>query len=29
MILSPLGRRPDIVGDDVASVVDSILAADV
>lgn len=28
MVLSPLGPRPDIVGDDIASVVDSILASD-
>ncbi|MGA9856552.1 MAG: haloacid dehalogenase type II [Solirubrobacteraceae bacterium] len=29
MVLSPLGAQPDIVGDDVAEVVDPILAADV
>jgi 2-haloacid dehalogenase len=29
MVLSPLGARPDIVGDDVAAVVDAILACDV
>lgn len=29
MIMSPLGPRPDIVGDDIAAVVDGILATDV